>query len=209
MPIYFGMMLLAKTIFWNSYFFSSLPLTSMTLFSLLQMDSVLDIFKVLINESKILGVLYMIFFWIILFAVSRRIFIVLIEDVYVLMQIKSKNSFVLNHLNIDVDKIQSEEEIKKDEFLNNYQVNNIVDKLRPNIESQYDSNVPIISVKDLNENIQKRSTPKNNLDKDLKSIETDIDKLFDEYCNKRDAFKFEDLKGIFNTLDYKIDNLKQ
>lgn len=209
MPIYFGMMLLAKTIFWNSYFFSSLPLTSMTLFSLLQMDSVLDIFKVLIIESKILGVLYMIFFWIILFAVSRRIFIVLIEDVYVLMQIKSKNSFVLNHLNIDVDKIQSEEEIKKDGLLNDYQANNIVDKLKPNIESQYDSNVPVISVKDLNENIQKRSTPKNNLDKDLKSIETDIDKLFDEYCNKRDSFKFEDLKGIFNTLDFKIDNLKQ
>lgn len=202
------MMLLARTIFWNSYFFSSLPLTSMTLFSLLQMDSVLDIFKVLINESKILGVLYMIFFWIILFAVSRRIFIVLIEDVYVLLQIRSKNSFVLNHLNIDVEKIKSDEEIRNESILKETNTTNTVDKLKPNIESKYDSNVPIISVKDLDENLLKRSTPKN-FNKEISVIENDIDKLINDYSNKIESFKFEDLKGIFNTLDLRIDNLKQ
>lgn len=120
LPIYIGMMLLGKSIFWNSYFFSNLSLTSMSLFSLLQMDSTLDIFKVIVEENLILGIFYMIFFWMVLFAVSRRIFIVLIEDIYILIQLKNKKSFVLHHLPLEISHIDSGLNNSNNSFSNEY-----------------------------------------------------------------------------------------
>lgn len=195
LPIYFGLMLLAKSIFWNSYYFSTLSLTSMTLFSLLQMDSTLDIFKVLVEENLVLGIFYMIFFWIVLFAVSRRIFIVLIEDIYIIIQLKNKRSFVLDLVPFETSHIDQ----SMVGFRDTLDKPNYVDK-RKVLNEEIKSG---LSEKKLNDLVNKLSE---NFDIYIKQQhKNEISEAYENY-NKKEDYRKESIKLNVDELKELIEN---
>lgn len=108
LPVFFGLVFFSIVVFPSAYKFSSFSLATMSLFALYQMDSTLDIFKDITRTNFLIGVVFMIFFWVFVHIISRRIFVVLIEDSYVVTQMKNKQSWILNHVKFDVSQLASE-----------------------------------------------------------------------------------------------------
>lgn len=120
LPLFFGLVFFSMAVFPYSSKFSNFSLSTINLFALYQMDETLDVFKEITVRNIIIGVIFMLVFWIMIHIISRRIFVVLIEDSYVFTQMKNKQSWLLNHVRFDTTKIgrkfkfeENEKEIEK------------------------------------------------------------------------------------------------
>lgn len=97
-PIFLGFMFLGSAIFWQSENFTSPSAVFMTLFSLSQGDSTLDILKDLGSISYFLGYIYICAFCLFFFAIVMNIFIAIIEDAFVIDKMKNKTHWIFNYI---------------------------------------------------------------------------------------------------------------
>ena len=98
MPIFIGYILLGLCLFWKSDFFSSPSMSFITLFSLSQGDSTLDIFKDLGSISYFLGYLYTFTFCMFFFVIVMNIFIAIIEDAFTVDKMKNKTHWIYDYI---------------------------------------------------------------------------------------------------------------
>lgn len=116
MPIFFGFIFFGLCMFWRSERFVSVSSTMRTLFSLMNGDSVFDIFNELTQVNFIFGQLYGYIFCIIFIVVVMNIFVSIIEEAYVSTKMKNDSS-IYSYLKIDPNYVELKElkELKEDE----------------------------------------------------------------------------------------------
>lgn len=118
MPIFFGFIFFGLCLFWRSERFVDTSSTMMTLFAMLNGDSVFDIFHDLSGVSFFLGQLYCYTFCIIFVVVVMNVFISIIEEAYVSTKMKNQNHWIYSYLKIDPDyvKIKDLESLKENDI---------------------------------------------------------------------------------------------
>lgn len=99
-PVFFGYILLGLCIFAKSDYFSSTSSAFLTLFSLSQGDSTLDIFKDLGSISSFFGFLYTFTFCSFFFVMVMNVFIAIIEDAFTINSMKTKNHWIYDYIDI-------------------------------------------------------------------------------------------------------------
>jgi hypothetical protein len=126
MPIFFGFIFFGLCLFWRSERFVDTSSTMMTLFAMLNGDSVFDIFHDLSGVSFFLGQLYCYIFCIIFIVVVMNVFISIIEEAYVSTKMKNQNHWIYSYLKIDPDYVQIKdlEELKENEERDTTATNN-------------------------------------------------------------------------------------
>lgn len=106
LPIFFGFIFFGLCLFWRSERFVSTSSTMMTLFAVLNGDSVFDVFNDVANVSFILGQIYCYTFCIIFIVVVMNVFISIIEEAYVSSKTKDKNHWIYSYLKVDPEYIE-------------------------------------------------------------------------------------------------------
>lgn len=100
-PIYLGFLFLGVCLFWRSERFESTYRSSYTLFSLLNGDAVFDSFTDLSSISPILGSIFCYSFCIVFITIVLNIFISIIEEAYVVTKLRTKSSWIFQHVKIE------------------------------------------------------------------------------------------------------------
>jgi len=101
MPIFFGFIFFGLCLFWRSERFVSTSSTMITLFSMLNGDSVFDIFNDLTGVSFFIGQVYCYIFCIMFIVVVMNVFISIIEEAYVSTKMKNQNHWIYSYLKVD------------------------------------------------------------------------------------------------------------
>jgi hypothetical protein len=101
MPIFLGFIFFGLCLFWRSERFVSTSSTMMTLFAMLNGDSVFDIFHDLSGVSFFIGQAYCYSFCIIFIVVVMNVFISIIEEAYVSTKMQNQNHWIYSYLKID------------------------------------------------------------------------------------------------------------
>jgi hypothetical protein len=101
MPIFFGFIFFGLCLFWRSERFVSTSSTMITLFSMLNGDSVFDIFNDLTGVSFFIGQVYCYIFCIMFIVVVMNVFISIIEEAYVSTKMKNHNHWIYSYLKVD------------------------------------------------------------------------------------------------------------
>ena len=119
-PIFIGFLLLGLCLFWKSNYFSTPFNALMTLFSLSQGDSTLDIFKDVGSIQSMLGYLYVGLFCLFFFVVVMNIFIAIIEDAFTVDKMNNKSHWMFDYINLvkpnNIKKIITVEDIKQNKI---------------------------------------------------------------------------------------------
>ncbi len=106
MPIFFGFIFFGLCLFWRSERFINTSSTMMTLFAMLNGDSVWDIFHDLSGVSFFIGQMYCYIFCIIFIVVVMNVFISIIEEAYVSTKMRNQNHWIYSYLKIDPNYIK-------------------------------------------------------------------------------------------------------
>ena len=106
MPIFFGFIFFGLCLFWRSERFVSTSASMITLFAMLNGDSVFDIFHDLTSVSFFIGQAYCYIFCIMFIVVVMNVFISIIEEAYVSTKMKNQNHWIYSYLKVDPRYIQ-------------------------------------------------------------------------------------------------------
>jgi hypothetical protein len=106
LPIFAGFIFFGLCLFWRSERFVDTSSTMMTLFAVLNGDSVFDVFHDLSGVSFFIGQLYCYIFCIIFIVVVMNVFISIIEEAYVSTKMKNQNHWIYSYLKIDPNYVQ-------------------------------------------------------------------------------------------------------
>ena len=99
-PIFLGFIFFGVAIFWRSERFASIPMAVLTLFAIMNGDSIYDITSDLTGVNFFFGQLYTYTFGLLFIAVVMNIFVSIIEESYVKSKISIKNHWIYTYLNI-------------------------------------------------------------------------------------------------------------
>lgn len=94
LPLFIGFILFGVSLFWRSERFTSIPMTFITLFAMMNGDSVLDIIKDLKEVNFFLGQIYAYLFGILFIAIVMNVFVSIVEEAYVDSKMKNQNHWI-------------------------------------------------------------------------------------------------------------------
>ena len=109
LPIFLGFIFFGVAIFWRSERFASIPMAIVSLFAMMNGDSIYDIIKDLAGVNFFIGQIYAYTFGILFIAVVMNIFVSIIEEAYVASKIKNQNHWIYSFLKLDNDSNKSSE----------------------------------------------------------------------------------------------------
>lgn len=101
LPIFLGFIFFGVAIFWRSERFASIPMATVSLFAMMNGDSIYDIIKDLAGVNFFIGQIYAYTFGILFIAVVMNIFVSIIEEAYVSSKIKNQNHWIYSFLKLD------------------------------------------------------------------------------------------------------------
>ena len=100
MPIFLGFIFFGVAIFWRSERFASIPMSMITLFAMMNGDSIYDIIKDLAGVNFFIGQVYSYIFGILFIAVVMNIFVSIIEEAYVTSKMTNQNHWIYSFLKL-------------------------------------------------------------------------------------------------------------
>lgn len=100
-PIFIGFVFSGLCLFWQSEFFMSGSGASITLFSMLNGDSIYDVISDLARIDFFLGQLYSYVFCMLFIVVVMNVFISIIAEAYVSSKMRNRNHWIYNYLKVD------------------------------------------------------------------------------------------------------------